>query len=580
MMEEKSSSEIAGDETDRNGESKAKKRKYEEGDAGRCSKQASKRNYSRKRRFKGNQFTSSSGSGDGTGSKKSKSKSKKIPAALKKVKHIRKLSNKKMMEGFRIIDITILSNLISCFACPDCKQCSLLLDESHDKRRGLASHLVVYCNSCNFEYETFTSKNIYSGTGSGRGSKPLEVNYRAVYACRTIGAGYSSLEKLCGLMNIPHPMTVKHFDRISSVLGNSAQVIAESSTSAAAQEINRGKLRLRHRSTNRTTDVGVSVDGCWQKRGYVSLNGTVAVISMESGKILDVEVLSRYCKICQHKQETLEPYEFREWYDTHQESCRANHDGTSPMMEVEGAVRIFQRSIEKHSLRYMEYYGDGDSKAYSAVKNTYSPDVTEKKECVGHYQKRVGCRIRKAKKEKKGLRGLPDWMVDKLQNYFGIALRANTGTSAKQMGDAIWASFLHVASSETRNLHSLCQKSASSCCQYQRDQINGTNLFKPGPGLSDDVILLVKPIYTDLIKPEALKKCLHGLTQNHNESFNSMIWERAPKNTYISLEKMKFAVYDAVGCFNDELFKCYCLFKIIHCVIYVYCILIKHLSNG
>ena len=100
-------------------------------------------------------------------------------------------------------------------------------------------------------------------------------------------------------------------------------------------------------------------------------------------------------------------------------------------------------------------------------------------------------------------------------------------------------------------MHSLCEKSASSCCQYQRDQINGTNLFKPGPGLSDDVIILVKPIYTDLIKPEALKKWLHGLTQNYIESFNSMIWERAPKNTYISLEKMKFAVYDAVGCFND-----------------------------
>ena len=300
MMEEKSC-ENAGDETHRNGESKAKKRKYEEGDAGRCSKQASKRNYSRKRRFKGNQFTSSSGSGDGTGSKKSKIK--KIPASLKKVKHIRKLANKKMMEGFRIIDITILSNLISCFACPECKQCSLLLDESHDTRRGLAPHLVVYCNSCNFEYETFASKNIYSGTRSGSGSKPLEINYRAVYACRTIGAGYSSLEKLCGMMNIPHPMTVKNFDRISSVLGNSAQVITESSMSAAAQELNRGKLRLRHRSTNRTTDVGVSVDGCWQKRGYVSLNGTVAV---ESGKILDVEVLSRNCKICQHKQETLE----------------------------------------------------------------------------------------------------------------------------------------------------------------------------------------------------------------------------------------------------------------------------------
>ena len=32
-------------------------------------------------------------------------------------------------------------------------------------------------------------------------------------------------------------------------------------------------------------------------------------------------------------------------------------------MEVEGTVHIFQRSIEKQNVRYMEYYGDGDSEA-------------------------------------------------------------------------------------------------------------------------------------------------------------------------------------------------------------------------
>ena len=96
--------------------------------------------------------------------------------------------------------------------------------------------------------------------------------------------------------------------------------------------------------------------------------------------------------------------------------------GTAPMMEVEGTVRIFQRSIEKRNVRNMEYYGDGDSKAYSTVKDTYKPDISIKKECIGHYQKRVGTRLRKAKMVNKGLKGLPDWMIDKLQNYFGIAL--------------------------------------------------------------------------------------------------------------------------------------------------------------
>ena len=94
-------------------------------------------------------------------------------------------------------------------------------------------------------------------------------------------------------------------------------------------------------------------------------------------------------------------------------------------------------------------------------------------------------------------------------------------------------------------------KSPTSWCQYQRDQCNGTNLFKHGPGLHKDVIAAVKPIYKDLIKHEELAKCLHGKTHNQNESFNALIWERAPKGVYRSLPKINFAVYDAVSVFND-----------------------------
>ena len=39
-------------------------------------------------------------------------------------------------------------------------------------------------------------------------------------------------------------------------------------------------------------------------------------------------------------------------------------------------------------------------------------------------------------------------------------------------------------------------------------------------------------------------------TQNQNESFNAMIWERIPKSTFISLKQLKFGVYDAVSNFN------------------------------
>ena len=118
----------------------------------------------------------------------------------------------------------------------------------------------------------------------------------------------------------------------------------------------------------------------------------------------------------------------------------------------------------------------------------------------------------------------------------------------QKMADAIWSSFLHVSSNEKHQYHSLCDK---TWCQHRRDEANNTNLFKHGPGLPSGVVALVKPIYKNLIKHEVLSKCLHGKTQDQNESFNALIWERAPKNVYLSLEKLRFAVYDAVVVFSD-----------------------------
>ena len=57
-------------------------------------------------------------------------------------------------------------------------------------------------------------------------------------------------------------------------------------------------------------------------------------------------------------------------------------------MKTAGATNIFSSSKEKHELYYISFNGDGDSKAYSAVKYIYSlPKAIKKFECVGHYQK-------------------------------------------------------------------------------------------------------------------------------------------------------------------------------------------------
>ncbi|GFV87653.1 uncharacterized protein TNCV_779371 [Trichonephila clavipes] len=83
----------------------------------------------------------------------------------------------------------------------------------------------------------------------------------------------------------------------------------------------------------------------------------------------------------------------------------SNFQCSALKMEAVGANLIFQRSIVKRGLKYAHYYGDGDSKGFISVKDTYGKDSVTKYECIGHVQKKVGARLRKLKSINKNLSG-------------------------------------------------------------------------------------------------------------------------------------------------------------------------------
>ena len=60
----------------------------------------------------------------------------------------------------------------------------------------------------------------------------------------------------------------------------------------------------------------------------------------------------------------------------------------------------------------------------------------------------------------------------------------------------------------------------------------------------------LKPLFEELSNEQLLRKCVHGLTQNQNESFNATIWECIPKTRFVSRTQLEFAVNDAVANFN------------------------------
>ncbi|GFT10810.1 uncharacterized protein NPIL_286881 [Nephila pilipes] len=127
---------------------------------------------------------------------------------------------------------------------------------------------------------------------------------------RCIGKGAESAVMFCGIMNLPPPPT--KFTKFNNILLQAARETCEESMAEAVHEAvgeNEGGR-----------DIAVAVDGSWQKRGFSSKNGVVTVTSVDTGKVIDVEILSKHC-ICPNKTK-------------HLQNCKRNFVGYSGKMET------------------------------------------------------------------------------------------------------------------------------------------------------------------------------------------------------------------------------------------------------
>ena len=137
----------------------------------------------------------------------------------------------------------------------------------------------------------------------------------------------------------------------------------------------------------------ISIDGTCQKHGHKSLNGVVTGIS--SGLCIDKHIMSKYCRLCQQWEPKKGTQSCNKWKETL--TCKKTHAKSSGKMESSGALAIFTSSVEKHTLLYENYIGDGDTSSFKDVceANLYTGYgiVSSKLECIGHIQKRLGTRL-------------------------------------------------------------------------------------------------------------------------------------------------------------------------------------------
>jgi len=118
---------------------------------------------------------------------------------------------------------------------------------------------------------------------------------------------------------------------------------------------------------------------------------------------------------------------------------------------------------------------------------------------------------------------------------YGIAIRGNVG-NRPEMKKNIHAVLFHVSSSKTNQWHDHCPDGEKSWCPYKQDKATGNKTYAPSAGIPLPIVLKhLKPLFADLSKDELLSKCLHGKTQNNNESFNGTVWNRLTKTTTLVL---------------------------------------------
>jgi len=301
-----------------------------------------------------------------------------------------------------------------------------------------------------------------------------------------------------------------------------------------------------------TFNIAVSGDGTWRKRGFSSSFGVVTVLSTITGKALDCEIMSKECGECKLKRGKEGTEEFDEWWEQHQHKCQANFAGSSGSMDSAGMLAIFQRSVAQHNTRYVEFLGDGVSKAHNLLvqENVYGD------ECVGHVQKRLGSRLRSLKKRHgtthlaDGKGRLTDKRIDKLQVYYGKAIRQNTH-DIDCMQNAVMAIWHHSKSTDEEPDHDLCPPGEESWCGFQRDISKGTADYVHESPIPEAVADAIYPTFEALSDKSLLSRCLHGGTQNQNEAINALIWQRATKETHASTPTVELATFLAVGHFND-----------------------------
>ncbi|GFW47279.1 uncharacterized protein TNCV_1606511 [Trichonephila clavipes] len=161
---------------------------------------------------------------------------------------------------------------------------------------------------------------------------------------RCIGKGAESARMFCGIMNLPPPPT--KFSKYNHIL---LQATRETQNTVWQKLFVKQLMKMIEKGTLLLL---LMVAG--RSVVFSSKNGWRTVTSVDTGKVIDVEVFQNVFVRTKLK---------------HLQNCKRNFEGYSGKMEVAGALSIFQRS-QSLQCSVHKIFRRWDSKAFTSLSRT------------------------------------------------------------------------------------------------------------------------------------------------------------------------------------------------------------------
>jgi hypothetical protein len=188
-----------------------------------------------------------------------------------------------------LVELDQIRKLLAEVSCPTCQELdSLTITKDYKKRHGFSELLKVACTLCDFETASAFSSPKSSISGA------YEINVLMALLTQELGMVYSALskfEKVLGLRS----MHLKTYQHHAQCVADATEAMVETNLETAAKIVREAYQDL---GDENVIDIAVSYDGTWHKRGFTSHYGVGAVVEVQTGLVVDYEVLSTYCHTC------------------------------------------------------------------------------------------------------------------------------------------------------------------------------------------------------------------------------------------------------------------------------------------